>query len=139
MTNCPVCNTEVKEKAKFCSECGVQLIDAPSERAWIVAMQERIKATRHNDGIFNVIAAVGIVIAVAIPFIMRYVLLLTMTMTSWLITAVGVVLFLVSVISMWFDNKKVKELIEQLEQGQELEEEEQEDEEGEEGEDEAEE
>jgi uncharacterized protein YacL len=124
MTNCPVCNTEVKEKAKFCSECGVQLTDAPSERAWIVAMQERIKATRHNDGIFNVIAAVGIVIAVVIPFIMRYVLLLTMTMTSWLITAVGVVLFLVSVISMWFDNRKVKELIEQLESGQEEEEEE---------------
>ncbi len=138
MANCPVCNTEVKDKAKFCSECGVQLTAAPSERAWIIAMQERIKSTRHNDRIYNVIAAVGIVIAVAIPFIMRYVLLLTMTMTSWLITAVGVVLFLVSVISMWFDNRKVKELIEQLESGQEEEEEEGEGE-GEEDEDEAEE
>ena len=131
MANCPVCNNEVKEKAKFCSECGVQLTDAPSERAWIVAMQERIKSTRHNDGIYNVIAAVGIVIAVAIPFIMRYVLHFTMDILSSILTAVGVVLFIGSVIGMWFDNRKVKELIEQLESGQELEEE-QEDEEGEE-------
>ena len=43
MTNCPVCNSKVDEKAKFCSECGVQLSNAPSERAWIVAMQEKIR------------------------------------------------------------------------------------------------
>jgi uncharacterized membrane protein YvbJ len=135
MANCPVCNSEVKEKSKFCSQCGVQLTDAPSERAWIVAMQERIKAARHNDWIYNVIAVVGILLATIIPFVMRYVLLLTMTMTGWLITAAGIVLFLVSIISMWFDNRKVKELIEQLENGQE-EEEEQEDEDGEEGEEE---
>ena len=42
MTNCPVCNTKLDEKAKFCPECGVELSKAPSERAWIVAMQEKI-------------------------------------------------------------------------------------------------
>jgi len=25
MTNCPICNGKVDEKAKFCPECGVQL------------------------------------------------------------------------------------------------------------------
>ena len=73
MTNCPACNSKVDEKAKFCPECGVQLTNAPSERVWIVAMQEKIRTARHNDAIFNVIAVVGIIIAVAIPFIMRFV------------------------------------------------------------------
>ena len=59
MTNCPICNSKVDEKAKFCSECGVQLTDAPSERAWIIAMQERIKAARHNDAIFNLLAGLA--------------------------------------------------------------------------------
>ena len=128
MANCPVCNTEFKEKAKFCSECGVELTSAPSERAWIVAMQERIKSARHNDGIYNVIAAVGILIALVIPFVLRYVLLQNLTMTGWLITGTGVLLFLGSAIGMWYDSRKVKELIEQLQKGQELEEEDEEDE-----------
>ena len=124
MTNCPICNSKVDEKAKFCSECGVQLTDAPSERTWIVAMQERIKAARQNDNVFTVIAALGVIIAVAIPFIMRYVLLLTMTMTGWLLTAVGVILLIGSALGMMNDNSNVKALIDELEQGSQYEEEE---------------
>jgi hypothetical protein len=128
MTNCPVCNSEVKETAKFCSECGVQLAMAPSERAWIVAMEERIKAARHNDVIYNVTAVVGLVITMTIPFVMRYVLHFTMDLWSWLITGVGIFLFVGSLIGMWYDNRKVKGLIERLEMGEELEEEEDEEE-----------
>jgi hypothetical protein len=117
MTNCPVCNSKVDEKAKFCSDCGVQLKEAPSERAWIVAMQERIKAAKHNDGIFNLLAALGVIIAVAIPFIMRFVVRFTMDVWSWSLTAVGVILFIGSVIGMMNDNGNVKELIAELEQG----------------------
>ena len=123
MTNCPVCNSKVDAKAKFCSECGVQLTDAPSERAWIVAMQERIKAAKHNDGIFNLLAVVGVIIAVAIPFIMRFVVHFTMDVWSWALTAVGVILLVGSILGMMNDNSNVKALIDELEQGQ-LEEEE---------------
>ena len=139
MTNCPVCNSKVDEKAKFCAECGVQLTEAPSERAWIVAMQEKIKAARHNDGIFNLLAVVGVLIAVAIPFVMRFVVNYTMDIWSWSLTAVGVILLIGSVLGMMNDNSNVKALIDELEQGQQYEEEAEEGEgEGEEEEDEAE-
>ena len=123
MTNCPVCNSKVDEKAKFCAECGVQLTEAPSERAWIVAMQEKIKAARHNDGIFNLLAVVGVLIAVAIPFVMRFVVNYTMDIWSWSLTAVGVILLIGSVLGMMNDNSNVKALIDELEQGQQYEEE----------------
>jgi predicted tellurium resistance membrane protein TerC len=71
---------------------------------------------------------VGILIALVIPFVLRYVLLQNLTMTGWLITGTGVLLFLGSAIGMWYDSRKVKELIEQLQKGQELEEEDEEDE-----------
>ena len=118
MTNCPVCNSKVDEKAKFCSDCGVQLKEAPSERAWIVAMQEKIKAAKHNDGIFNLLAALGVIIAVAIPFIMRFVVRFTMDGWSWSLTAVGVLLFIGSVLGMMNEGSNVKALIDELEQGQ---------------------
>ena len=136
MTNCPICNSKVDEKAKFCSECGVQLTNAPSERAWIVAMQEKIKAARHNDGIFNLLAVVGVIIAVAIPFVMRFVVHYTMDVWSWSLTAVGVILLIGSVLGMMNDSSNVKALIDELEQGQEEEEEEGEGEGEEEGEEE---
>ena len=117
MTNCPVCNSQVNEKANFCSECGSQLATATFERAWIVGMQERIKAARHNDSIFNVLAVVGLIFVVAIPYITRYIQHFDMDIWSWLLTGVGIVLFVSSVIGMWFDSRKVKQLIEQLEQG----------------------
>ena len=95
MTNCPVCNSKLPDKAKFCPECGVPLTKAPTERAWIIAMQERIKSARHSDSIYNVLAVVGILITVLIPF------------------------FVGSVIGMWYDDKNVKALIKQLQKGQE--------------------
>ena len=129
MTNCPICNSKVDEKAKFCSQCGVQLTDAPSERAWIIAMQERIKAAKHNDGIFNLLAVVGVIIAVAIPFVMRFVVHYTMDVWSWSLTAVGVVLLIGSILGMMNDSSNVKALIDELEQGPQYEEEEGEEEE----------
>jgi cation transport ATPase len=129
MTNCPICNSKVDEKAKFCSECGVQLTEAPSERAWIIAMQERIKAAKHNDGIFNLLAVVGVIIAVAIPFVMRFVVHYTMDVWSWSLTAVGVVLLIGSILGMMNDSSNVKALIDELEQGPQYEEEEGEEEE----------
>ena len=132
MTNCPVCNSKVGEKSKFCSECGVQLTDAPSERAWIVAMQERIRAAKHNDSVFIVIAVVGLIIAVAIPFIMGYVVHFTMDLRSWALTAVGIILLIGSALGMMNENSNVKALIDELEQGQQEEEEEEAEEEEEE-------
>ncbi|MDD5289182.1 MAG: zinc ribbon domain-containing protein [Dehalococcoidales bacterium] len=117
MTNCPVCNSQVNEKANFCSECGSQLTTAAFDRAWIVGMQERIKAARHNDSVFNVLATVGLIFVVTIPYITRYIQHFDMDIWSWLLTGVGIVLFVSSVIGMWFDSRKVKQLIEQLEQG----------------------
>ena len=124
MTNCPICNSKVDEKAKFCSECGVQLTDAPSERAWIIAMQEKIKAAKHNDGIYNLLAALGVIIAVAIPFIMRFVVHFSMDVWSWSLTVGGVILLIGSALGMMNDSSNVKALIDELEQGQVEEEEE---------------
>ena len=97
MTNCPVCNSKVDEKAKFCAECGVQLTNAPSERVWIVAMQEKIRSARHNDTIFNVLAIMGILITVAIPFIMRFSCIITWIL-SWCLQ-LSVLYFLSAVLS----------------------------------------
>ena len=123
MTNCPVCNTQVTEKTKFCSECGSQLTEAAFERAWIIAMQERIKSARHNDVLYNIVAIVGILLAVAIPFVMRFILHYDLDMTSWVLTMVGVVILIGSVIGIWMDNHKVQQLIAQLETGPQKEEE----------------
>jgi hypothetical protein len=117
MTNCPICNSKVDAKAKYCSECGVQLTDAPAERLWIVSMQERIKAAKHNDNTFNVLAAVGVIIAVAIPFIMRYVQHFSMDIWSWLLTIVGVILFIGSVIGILSDSSNIKALLDEMEEG----------------------
>ena len=123
MTNCPICNSKVDEKAKFCSECGVALKDAAVERVWVAAMQERIKAARHNDGIYNILAAVGVIIAVAIPFIMRFVVRFNMDVWSWSLTAVGVILLVGSFLGMMNDNSNVKNLIDEMEQGPQFEDE----------------
>ena len=123
MADCPVCRSKVSENAKFCAECGSQLTSATFDRAWVVAMQERIKSARQNDSVYNMIATVGIIIAVAIPFVMRYVLHFTMDTMSWLLTAAGIVLFIGSFIGMMVDNRRVKHLIEMIEQGPEVNEE----------------
>jgi uncharacterized protein YacL len=117
MTNCPVCKSKVEPTDKFCAECGVQLKDAPTERVWIIAMQERIKEARHNDIIFNVMAVVGILIAVGIPYITRFIRYNNMDMVSWSVTFVGIVLFIGSALGMMNGNSTVKALIEEMEQG----------------------
>ena len=119
MTNCPVCNSKLPDKAKFCPECGVPLTKAPTERAWIIAMQERIKSARHSDSIYNVLAVVGILITVLIPFIMRYFQRLDMDKESFVLVGIGILLFVGSVIGMWYDDKNVIALIKQLQKGQE--------------------
>jgi hypothetical protein len=87
-------------------------------------MQEKIKAAKHNDGIFNLLAALGVIIAVAIPFIMRFVVHFSMDVWSWSLTAVGVILLIGSALGMMNDSSNVKALIDELEQGQVEEEEE---------------
>jgi len=119
MTNCPVCNSKVDEKAKFCAECGVQLANAPSERAWIVAMQEKIRTARHNDNLFIAVAVVGILITVLVPYITHFVRYNNMDTVSWSLTAVGIVLFIGSALGIMNDNNNIKELIRQLGKGQE--------------------
>jgi hypothetical protein len=119
MTNCPVCNTKVDEKAKFCAECGVELSKAPSERAWIVGMQERIKTARNNNNIFSFMAGVGIVVAVAIPYITHFVRYNNMDSVSWALTGVGVLLFIGAVFGIWYENVSINDFIEELQQGEE--------------------
>lgn len=115
---CPVCGKPVAETAKYCSECGARLPAADAESAWIASMQERIRAAKENDIYYTVLAAIGVITAVAIPFVTRYILLYTMDTLAWVLTAVGIAFFIGSYIGMWYDERKVKRLIEQMEQGQ---------------------
>jgi len=118
MVNCPICETKLAEKAVYCHACGARVADAPNERAWVVAMQERIRDVRRNDVIYDVVAVVGLLIAVAIPFVMRYVLLYNMDMLSWILTGVGAALFLGGMAVTWYDGQRVKALILALQKGQ---------------------
>jgi len=118
MANCPICQTKLTENAKYCAECGAGVEGAVNERAWIIAMQERIKSVRHNDGVYSVVSAIGLLIAVTVPFLMRFVLLYTMDLMSWLITAVGAALFIGGMVANWIDDRKVKQLILILEKGE---------------------
>jgi cobalamin biosynthesis protein CobD/CbiB len=117
MPQCSVCHGQVTEKANFCQECGSQLKTIASDHAWIISMQERIKAVRRNDATFNIVGAIGLLIAVVIPFIMHYFLLYTMDTLSWTLTGVGIVLALGSLFGLWWDDRKIKDMIEELEMG----------------------
>jgi|GEM_PF-680937 len=118
MGNCPVCETKLAEKAIYCHACGARVADAPNERAWVVAMQERIRDVRRNDVIYDVVAVVGLLIAVAIPFVMRYVLLYNMDLLSWILTGIGALLFFGGIAITWYDGRRIKELILTLQKGQ---------------------
>ncbi len=118
MPNCQICQTKLTENAKFCAECGVRLDGAVNERAWIIAMQERIKSVRHNDIIYNIVAVVGLLIAVVVPFVTHYVLLFTLDKISWVLMGVGVLLFISGFVANWLDNRKVKQIIILLQKGQ---------------------
>jgi hypothetical protein len=118
MANCPICQTKLTENAKYCAECGARLEGAVNERAWIIAMQERIKSVRHNDIVYSIVSTIGLLIAVAVPFLMRFVLLYTMDKVSWTITAVGAALFVGGMVANWVDDRNVKKLITILEKGE---------------------
>jgi RNA polymerase subunit RPABC4/transcription elongation factor Spt4 len=119
MTNCPVCNNKVDEKAKFCPECGVELSKAPSERAWIVAMQEKIKSARNNNNIFSIILTVGIVIVVVVPYYTHFIRLYNMDSVSWGLTGFGALLIIGSGFGIWWENMNINDQIEELKLGQE--------------------
>jgi len=118
MANCPICQTKLTENAKYCAECGVRLEGAVNERAWIIAMQEKIKSVRHNDVVYSIVSTIGLLIAVTVPFLMRFVLLYTMDILSWTITGVGIALFLGGMVANWVDDRNVKKLITILEKGE---------------------
>ena len=119
MTNCPVCNTKVDGKAKFCSECGVELSKAPSERAWIIAMQEKIRSARNNTTIFTTIAVVGIVIAVVVPYYTHFIRLNNMDSVSWGLTGFGALLIIGCAFGIWWENMSINDIIDDLKLGQE--------------------
>jgi hypothetical protein len=119
MTNCPVCNNKVDEKAKFCPECGVELSKAPSERAWIVSMQETIKSARNNNNIFSIILTVGIVIVVVVPYYTHFIRLYNMDSVSWGLTGFGALLIIGSGFGIWWENMSINDQIEELKLGQE--------------------
>ena len=119
MTNCPVCNNKVDEKAKFCPECGVELSKAPSERAWIVSMQETIKSARNNNNIFSIILTVGIVIVVVVPYYTHFIRLYNMDSVSWGLTGFGALLIIGSGFGIWWENMSINDQIEDLKLGQE--------------------
>ena len=119
MTNCPVCNTKVDAKAKFCSECGVELSKAPSERAWIIAMQEKIRSARNNNTIFTTIAVVGIVIAVVVPYYTHFIRLNNMDSVSWGLTGLGALLIIGCAFGIWWENMSINDIIDDLKLGQE--------------------
>ncbi len=119
MHTCPTCRNQVSETAKFCPECGTQLTAVVSGSAWIAAMQEKIKHAKDNDLAYIIFAAVGAVTAIAIPFVMRFILRFSMDAISWLLTAFGVLFFVGGYVGTWYNDKKMKELIEQLEKKEE--------------------
>ncbi len=118
MTDCAICNAKLVEKALYCHTCGTRVDGAADERAWIVAMQERIRTIRQNGIFYNIVAVIGLLIALSVPFVMRFVLLFNMNWLSLLITGIGAALFAGSMVVIWSNGRKVKELILILQQGQ---------------------
>jgi len=59
----------------------------------------------------------GVLIAAAVPFSMRYLLHFTMDTLSWLLTIAGILLFVGGNFGLWYDSRKVKKLVEELEKG----------------------
>jgi len=119
MSVCPNCNNQVRETAKFCPECGMELTPGASGAAWIAAMQEKIKYARENDLYYTIFGVLGVMVAIVIPLITRFVLKLRMDTVSWLLTGVGILFFIGSYVGTWYNGRKVKGLIRQLEKGQE--------------------
>jgi endogenous inhibitor of DNA gyrase (YacG/DUF329 family) len=115
---CPICHNQVSETAKFCPECGARLAAADLDPAWVAARQEEIKHAKDNDLSYTIFSVVGALIAVAIPFVMRFILKYTMDPLSWLLTIIGILFFIGGYVGVWYDDRKQKALIRQLEAGQ---------------------
>ena len=64
-------------------------------------------------------AGVGIVVAVAIPYITHFVRYNNMDSVSWALTGVGVLLFIGAVFGIWYENVSINDFIEELQQGEE--------------------
>jgi len=121
--NCPVCNNKVEETARFCSNCGARIAEPAVDSLWLAGIHERIRHARANDIYYTAFAMLGAVTAIAIPFIMRFVLLYNMDPLSWTLTGVGLLFFFGGYAGILYDDKKVKELINELETGPQAEEE----------------
>jgi len=117
-STCPVCHQPISETAKFCPQCGCQVSAAAVDFTWIAAMQERIRRAKDNDFSYTMLAAVGALIGVTIPFLMHFVLHYTMDTLSWLLTGVGLLFFIGGWAGLWYDERKVKKLIQELEKRQ---------------------
>ncbi len=117
MVKCSNCGSEVSETAKFCSECGIRLAPGAPDAAWIAAMRERIKRAKDNDLAYTIFGALGAVVAIAIPFVTRFILRFQMDTVSWSLTAAGVLFFIGGYLGTWYDDRKVKQLIKELEKG----------------------
>jgi len=122
MTKCPVCENQIDETDNFCSRCGTALKTTGAERLWVTAIQEKIKRVRQNDMTFTIGGIVGVVFALLIPFVMRFVLRFQMDTMAWLLTMFGALLFIGCVIGIWYGDNEVKKLIAELEEGPEQEE-----------------
>jgi len=115
--NCPVCKTQLKSSAKFCSECGTRLAAVSPEPTWVAAMHERIDHAKDNDLFYTIFAVLGALTAIVIPFVMRFVFKYTMDPISWSLTIVGIIFFFAGYAGILYNEKKAKDLIQRLEEG----------------------
>jgi hypothetical protein len=114
---CPVCKTQLKASAKFCSECGTRQAAMSLEPTWVAAMHERIDHAKDNDLFYTLFAVLGALTAIVIPFVMRFILRFNLDVWSWSLTIVGVLFFLGGYAGILYDEKRLKDLIRQLEAG----------------------
>ncbi len=117
MIRCPVCRKQISEKARYCPECGARQSTADADAAWIAAMHEKIGRAKESDLYYTVLTTVGIIIAVVIPFVTRYILHYTMDTLSWILTIAGILFFIGGYAGMSYDERRVKALIKELEEG----------------------
>lgn len=114
---CPICKCDTSTTAKFCPECGTRQSAVVVDPNWVAAIHEKIKHARDNNIYYTVLATIGGLAAILIPFLMRFVLKYTMDMTSWLLTVFGILMFLGSYIGILVDDRKMRNLFKELERG----------------------
>lgn len=124
---CPVCNAQLDATARFCSTCGTRLAAMSLEPTWVAAIHERIDHAKDNDLFYTIFALLGALTAIAIPFVMRFILRFNMDVWSWSLTGIGLVFFIGGYAGILYNESKAKSYIRQLEEGQTEEDEEEED------------